>query len=140
MLLGAQITIFTDHKNLTYSSSVNQRIIRQLNYVDEFAPKYIHIPGDHNFLADSFSRLPIRDDLDFPSEEEKLQWTNMDLELSSKYSGILNDSEFVECFLNLPDLNADPFPLDFAHIAQGQQLDQELLQCRLAHPMHYPNQ
>jgi hypothetical protein len=64
----------------------------------------------------------------------------MDLELSAKYSGSLNDTELVDCFLNLPDLNADPFPLDFAHIAQGQQLDQELLQQRTVHPIQYPNQ
>jgi hypothetical protein len=70
MLLGAQIDIFTDHKNLTYSFSVNQQIIRQLNYIDEFAPKYNHIPGDNNFLGASLSPLPIRDDLDYPSEEE----------------------------------------------------------------------
>jgi hypothetical protein len=49
----------------------------------------------------------------------------MDLELSLKYSGNLNDKDFIDYFLNLPDLNAAPFPLDFAHIAQGQQLDQE---------------
>lgn len=71
MLLGAQINIFTDHNNLTYSSSVNQRIVCQLNYIDKFAPKYHHIPGDKNFLANSFSHLPIRDNLDYPSEEEK---------------------------------------------------------------------
>jgi hypothetical protein len=140
MLLGAQIKIFTDHKNLTYTSQVNQRIIRQLNYVDKFAPQYEHIPGDDNFLTDSFSRLPIRDDLDYPSEEEKSRWTNMDLELSSKYSGILNNKDLVDCFLNLPELNVDPFPLDFAHLAQGQQLDQILLQRRMVHPMQYPNQ
>ncbi len=64
MRLGAEIDMFTDHKNLTYSFSVNQQIIRQLNYIDEFAPKYNHIPGDNNFLSASFSPLPIRDDLD----------------------------------------------------------------------------
>ena len=55
MLLGAEIDIYTDHKNLTYLSTVNQRVIRHLNYVDEFAPKFHHIPGNENFLADSFS-------------------------------------------------------------------------------------
>jgi transposase InsO family protein len=139
MLLGAEIEIFTDHKNLTYSSSVNQRIVRQLNYIDEFAPTYTHIPGEENFLADSFSRLPIRNDLEYPSEEEKLRWINMDMELQ-KTTSILSDVDLVDCFLNLPDLHAAPFPLDFAHIAQGQQLDQSLLHRRIMHPMQYPNQ
>jgi hypothetical protein len=65
MLLGAEIEIYTDHKNLTYSSLVNQRIVRQLNYMDEFTPNYTHIPGDENFLADSFSRLPMQNDLEY---------------------------------------------------------------------------
>jgi hypothetical protein len=102
MLLGAEIEIYTDHKNLTYSSSINQQIVRQLNYIDEFPPPYTHIPGNENFLADSFSRLPIRNDLEYPSEEEKLRWINMDMELS-KTSSTLSDVNFVDCFLSLPD-------------------------------------
>jgi hypothetical protein len=31
MLLGAQIVIPTNHKNLTYKSSVNKRVLCQLN-------------------------------------------------------------------------------------------------------------
>jgi hypothetical protein len=101
---------------------------------------YQHIPGDDNFLADSFSCLLIQDDLDYPLEEEKVRWMNMDLELSAKYLITLDDTELVNCFLKVPDLNVDPFPLDFAHLTQGQQLDQELLQQRIGHLMQYPNQ
>jgi hypothetical protein len=35
-------------------------------------------------------------------------------------TSILDDQELTDCFLNLPDLNYEPFPLDFEHIAQGQ--------------------
>jgi hypothetical protein len=38
MLLGAQIIIHTDHKNLTYTSSVNKQVLCQLNCVEEFDP------------------------------------------------------------------------------------------------------
>jgi hypothetical protein len=41
ILLGAQIMIHTDHKNLTYTSTVNDRVLRQLNYVERFGPSYI---------------------------------------------------------------------------------------------------
>jgi hypothetical protein len=49
MLLGAAINIFTNHKNLTYSSTVNQRLIWQLYYLEDFSPifhqkHYHHIP------------------------------------------------------------------------------------------------
>jgi hypothetical protein len=36
MLLDAEIDIFTDHKDLTYSSTTNQWVIRQLNYLEDF--------------------------------------------------------------------------------------------------------
>jgi hypothetical protein len=55
VLFGAVITIHMDHKNLTYTSTVNDRVLRQLNYVERFGPKYQHITGDNNFLADMFS-------------------------------------------------------------------------------------
>jgi hypothetical protein len=137
MLLGAGIEIFTDHKNLTYNSSANQRIIRQLNYLEEYSPRYHHLPGELNVIADVISRLPCRDDISYPSEEEKERLSKIDISLYHCTS-IHDDPELVECFLNLPDLNEQPFPLDFEHIAQGQQADAS--QRRMAHPLSYPSQ
>jgi hypothetical protein len=57
MLLGAVIHTHTDHKNLTYTTSVNDRVLLQLNYTERFGPTYQHIAGNDNFLADMFSRL-----------------------------------------------------------------------------------
>jgi hypothetical protein len=37
-------------------------------------------------------------------------------------------------------LNYQPFPLDFQHIAQGQQADASLLQRRMLHLLSYPSQ
>jgi hypothetical protein len=72
MLLGAQIDIFTDNKNLTYASTVvKQRVICQLNNLTDFLPTYHHIPGENNVFADTFSRLPHLEDIDYPSKEEK---------------------------------------------------------------------
>jgi transposase InsO family protein len=62
------------------------------------------------------------------------------INLDSFCTSILDDRELTECFLNLPDLNYQPFPLDFQHIAQGQQADASLLQRRMLHPLSYPSQ
>jgi hypothetical protein len=43
MLLGAKIDIYTHHKNLTYSSTINKGVIRQLNYLEEYSPTFHHI-------------------------------------------------------------------------------------------------
>jgi hypothetical protein len=119
MLLGPKIDIYTDHKNLTYSSTVNQRVIQQLNYLEEYSPTYHHIPGKMNNIADIFSCLPGWEYIKYTLEEEKERLSNIELN-NSYHTSILDDPELVDCFLNLPDLNYQPFPLDFVHIAQGQ--------------------
>jgi hypothetical protein len=57
MLLGADNIVYTDHKKLRFTTTVNERVIQQLNYIKCFGPKYMHIAGDNNFLANMFSRL-----------------------------------------------------------------------------------
>ena len=58
MLLGADITVKTDHRNLTFDTFSTQRAMRWRLYVEEYAPKIEFIEGKQNVLADAFSRLP----------------------------------------------------------------------------------
>jgi hypothetical protein len=126
MLLSAEIIVHTNHKNLTYTLSVNQCVIRQLNYVERFGPKYVHISENDNFLADMFSQL----DCLSKQTVDPLKKESTD----SNFSFILSDEELLECFLNLPDDNHIPFALDLVRIAQGQQQDNELWQQHIDHP------
>jgi hypothetical protein len=135
MLFGAQITIHTNHKNLTYTSTVNDCIFHQLNYVERFGPTYKHIAGDDNFQAGMFSRL---DRLD--KEYSTSQDTPLKRESINNFSFILDNKEILECFLNLPDAVDLPFALDLEQIAQGQQNDPALWQRQLAHPLQYEEQ
>ena len=64
MLLGANINIFTDHRNLTFANFNTQRAFRWRCYVEEYAPKLFYLQGKLNVLADAFSRLPKFDSLE----------------------------------------------------------------------------
>ena len=64
MLLGANINIFTDHRNLTFANFNTQRVLRWRCYVEEYAPKLFYLQGKLNVLVDACSRLPRFDSLE----------------------------------------------------------------------------
>jgi len=57
MLLGAQLTIHTDHKNILSIGDLSQRRLRWISYVDEYGPTLYYVEGLANVVADTFSRL-----------------------------------------------------------------------------------
>jgi hypothetical protein len=65
ILLGQEITIHTDHLNLLYENTKNKRLLRWRLTLEEFAPKFVHIKGEKNVVADCLSRHPA----DFPPED-----------------------------------------------------------------------
>ena len=57
ILLGHQITVYTDHKNLTYRNFNPERVMRWRLILEEFGPELKYIKGENNVVADALSCL-----------------------------------------------------------------------------------
>ena len=67
MLYGCDLTIFTDHKNLTYANLNTQRVLRWRVFIEEYGPKFSYaVKGQDNIIADFFSRTPLSEGKEAP--------------------------------------------------------------------------
>ena len=65
ILLGQQIRVYTDHKNLTYKQFNTDRVMRWRLIIEEFSPELAYVQGESNIVADALSRLEIINDVDY---------------------------------------------------------------------------
>jgi hypothetical protein len=61
MLLGAELHIYTDHKNILNVGDSSEQRLRWISYVDKYGPTIHYIEGSRNVIADTFSRLSRKD-------------------------------------------------------------------------------
>ena len=137
MLYGCrELHVHTDHRNLTHHKITSQRVMRWRLFLEDYAPEFHYIKGEHNTLADSMSRLPhserqsdkVVSQPSAPEASENLssQKSNPDY-VPDSFSICLDDDEMLDCFLNHPDVGpANPFPVDFKTIEDAQNRDAEL--------------
>jgi len=57
ILLGHQVVVHTDHKNLTCKNFNTERVMRWRLILEEFGPDLHYIKGERNIVADALSRL-----------------------------------------------------------------------------------
>jgi hypothetical protein len=129
MLLGADIYVFTDDKNLTFDTLKMQCVLRWRTKVEAFLPMLHYIKGLCNILADNLSRLhclvtpaqlvegtKLVEPTEVSNEEEDKAYF-----LDQEYSSFYNENiwECIECYLKLPDTpHPDENPLNYAHICE----------------------
>jgi hypothetical protein len=150
MLLGANIHVFMDHKNLTIDTLKTQHVLRWHTKIEEFSPMLHYIKGPHNILANNLSRLHHLVTLAQIAEGKKLvEPAEVSIKeedkayfLDQEYSGLYNENiwECIECYLNLPDTpHPDENSLNYAHIRELQQQDEQLLALQVKYPDNYVN-
>jgi hypothetical protein len=101
MLLGAEIHIHTDHKNILNVGDSSERRLGWISSVDEYSPTLHYVEGPRNVIADTFSRLSRQDDT---SALVGKKATTKVSELAN-YS-FFDDKEIFDCLVNLPCLNS----------------------------------
>jgi hypothetical protein len=150
MLLGADIHVFRDHKNLTFNTLKTQLVLCWHTKIEDFSPILHYIKGPPNILADNLSRLHCLATPAQITEGKKLvEPAEVSIEeedeayfLDQEYSGLYNEDvwECIECYLKLPDtLHLDENPLNYAHIHELQQQDKQLLALQVKNPDNYVN-
>jgi hypothetical protein len=72
ILLGQQVIVHTDHLNILYGKLSNDRIKRWRLLLEEYGPKYVHILGKNNIVADALPRLEKDEDKTLSETEEGL--------------------------------------------------------------------
>ena len=67
ILLGQEIEVFTDHKNLVYKTFNTERVMRWRLIIEEYGPTLTYIKGVNNVVADALSRMRLAE-ADFSAE------------------------------------------------------------------------
>ena len=108
ILLGHQITVYTDHKNITYDTFNTERVIRWRLILEEFGPELKYIKGENNVVADALSCL----------EKSSNQ------EILNIYELYGYDDE---------DMPNSAYPIRYHYIAKAQETDAKLNQKLVSH-------
>jgi len=115
ILLGAKITVYTDHKNLTHklSSFTTQRVMRWRLLLEEFGPTFAYKKGADNCVADALSRVPTTD------KDE-----NMAPAMPETRKCVQVDDLWTECLWAMPKFDEqNRHPFKFETIQWYQQRD-----------------
>ena len=110
ILFGQKVIVHTDHLNLLYNKLPSPRVTRWRIMLEEFGPKFVHIKGEQNIVADTLSRHQKVED---ENEEEDGEETPLTYTLSR-----LVGAEDIE--------EESDFPLSPKVIQKHQQRDQVL--------------
>lgn len=111
MLLGAELNVFTDHRNLTFANFNTQRVLRWRCFIEEYSPNMFYLEGKLNVLADAFSRLPSFENHEVM--EGKSAGNDLPPQPLDMSYVCASETELYDCLKYLPELD------DYFHISDS---------------------
>lgn len=133
ILLGQEIIVHTDHKNILYGNLANSRIVRWRLLLEEFGPEYTHVAGKDNVIADALSRMeanfnkaPEKEDVDDMAQVCACALTNL---IRDESYDIPDPKDHIQMAMAFDTSEEDDqrFPLSPPLIAKEQQKDKTLM-------------
>ena len=79
ILLGRQITVYTDQKNLTYKMFNTERVMRWRLILEEFGPELKYIKVENNVVFDALYRLEMSDNQEILNISELYGYGDKDM-------------------------------------------------------------
>ena len=163
MLYGCDLTIFTDHKNLTDANLNTQCVLRWCVFIEEYSPKFSYVKqGQDNVIADFFSRTPLSEGKEAPGlygptyaqdTTSKMWWFMESKELNTTadccYSTALDNRVFRECYsseIGIEDayVNVEPEgewnPINYGMLMREQRRQEALWRLPEVDPQRYSYQ
>ena len=104
ILMGQQLIIHTDHKNLTHKNLTSDRVLRWRLYIEEYSPEIVYVKGEHNVVADALTRLDKTED---------------PVDLSKEFF-------YLTCYGNEKTTQVEMYPLSYKHLEIEQQRDKQI--------------
>eukprot|EP00957_Ditylum_brightwellii_P017198 1296319-Ditylum_brightwellii.AAC.1 len=139
ILLGQQIRVYTNHKNLTYKNFNTARVIQWHMILEDFVSKLIYIPGNTNIVAKMLSYLDNNNGSKVSSADNELfllanaltanDMKDLENKEINSFSEEPDDVTIAECCIDKED-SAVPlhiYPLKFKLIQKQQQKDKMFL-------------
>ena len=127
ILLGHDIVIYTDHKNLVNDRTRHEssRIQRWIWLIEEFGPKFQYLPGADNPVADALSRLEKQD---HGTANPANCFATLNCDFNNPFLEEYEDHLAENVFSGTPDKEEDVlFPLSAQTIREAQLKDSDLL-------------
>jgi hypothetical protein len=111
-----------------YGKLSNDRITRWRLLLEEYGPKYVHIAGKNNIVADALSRQEKDEDEKLSETEEGLVLSHTMCAVEQNEARVMPETkeELVKNIMNVDEMESEEFPMSPEIIAREQKKDTQL--------------